>query len=330
MIIKLGVSKNLKLLVIICGILVHLISCAPSVKSVETSQRRSPKSNDYEMIYIVGGDRLSENTTTLGNISVYDAGLAINCGLEEVMIKAEEEAKRLGADAIKIIEINPPDFLSTCYRIEAIAIGYNGNDTGKVTYEKLLAPMDILDSAFVEFTDCAECKNYGDIENILNTKRSVLLPAIEIFTVYMDAGESLTNYPITESRMNEHLHLLLESFGWNVNLIYGEESYFDSLSLYYELLLKNLFYNNGNPLDWYIDASFNIEDSTTIIYIPVAIERKAQYSKSGRFYAIIIDNRGKILNYSCLGYDPKLWARNFNKFATDIEDKLPLIKEQVK
>ncbi len=67
--------QYLRLLISISLVVLNFISCAPSVTFVADTPQREPKPDEYEMLYISRGDRLSGNSIILGRISVYDAGI---------------------------------------------------------------------------------------------------------------------------------------------------------------------------------------------------------------------------------------------------------------
>jgi hypothetical protein len=92
-------------------------------------------------------------------------------------------------------------------------------------------------------------------------------------------------------------------------------------------LLNDILSGKGNPLDWGQNASIDIEDTTSIIYIPFAIEREAQHNVRARFYTLIANSKGKIIFCRCFDYDPQIWSKDFNAFANDVEGKLPLAKD---
>ena len=128
-------------------------SCAPSVSVTKFNEKRPPKPAEDKIFVFFNTDKLSDKCVPLGEISVYDAGLAVNCGFYDVLFKAMDQAKEIGADAIKVTEVKKPDLLSTCYRIKALAIAYNGLDTNKITKADFLAPPDSNDIAFLSFKD---------------------------------------------------------------------------------------------------------------------------------------------------------------------------------
>lgn len=55
----------------------------------------------------------------VGRIAVIDKGFKINCGYDRTMEQAEEKARKLGGNVIKMTDLKAPDAWSTCYRLRA-------------------------------------------------------------------------------------------------------------------------------------------------------------------------------------------------------------------
>lgn len=100
------------------GTIFILNSCAPKVS---TTISKSYPALDYREDVKVFGIQDSEpaNAEELGIVKIGDAGFTKDCGLDVVLEKAKAEARKVGGNAIKIIEHNPPGFGSSCHRITA-------------------------------------------------------------------------------------------------------------------------------------------------------------------------------------------------------------------
>jgi len=54
----------------------------------------------------------------LGEVHVYDGGLAFNCDYETVLDQAQQLVAKAGGDTLKLTKISTPNFwVSSCYRI---------------------------------------------------------------------------------------------------------------------------------------------------------------------------------------------------------------------
>ena len=279
---------------------IFLSSCAPSVSISSNGVKRSPKPDSYEMMIVKPYEQLSDSCKILGDIKVYDAGLAVNCGFNKVLNKLIKKAKLLGADAIKIVKINPPDMLSTCYRIEALAVSYDGINKDSLSYSEILAPPD---TSFISFKDC--------------------YPFFPV-TAYKDSMWNVDEEQITANRIRKYILAQIKKN--NKDVIFVDKS-FDDYKKYLNYttdILKKASLGKGNPLDWGENLELNTMDPSAIIYMPIAVERESQRSKKGRFYILLANMKGKILFSRSINYDPAVWSYHYSKFVEQAGPKLPL------
>ena len=300
---------------------IFLSSCAPSVSISSNGVKRSPKPDSYEMMIVKPYEQLSDSCKILGDIKVYDAGLAVNCGFNKVLNKLIKKAKLLGADAIKIVKINPPDMLSTCYRIEALAVSYDGINKDSLSYSEILAPPD---TSFISFKDCYPPKDYGNIDSIAKHINTIdLIPFFPV-TAYKDSLWNVDEEQITANRIRKYILAQIKKN--NKDVIFVDKS-FDDYKKYLNYttdILKKASLGKGNPLDWGENLELNTMDPSAIIYMPIAVERESQRSKKGRFYILLANMKGKILFSRSINYDPAVWSYHYSKFVEQAGPKLPL------
>ncbi|MBL8027498.1 MAG: hypothetical protein JNL74_13845 [Fibrobacteres bacterium] len=55
----------------------------------------------------------------VGGIRLSDTGFSLTCNKYDALAILQKEACSIGADIIIILEVDKPDFFSTCYRVEA-------------------------------------------------------------------------------------------------------------------------------------------------------------------------------------------------------------------
>lgn len=118
----------IKIAIFLIGCTVILSSCAPMVS---TSISKNYPSLDYrEEVRLFGvQDPIPVNAEELGIVKVGDNGLSTNCGWEVVVEKAKIEARKIGGNAIKIMDHNPPSALgSTCHSITAMILKVDNFD----------------------------------------------------------------------------------------------------------------------------------------------------------------------------------------------------------
>ena len=108
-------TRNVSIFIFLCVI----YSCSPKVTKVVV---KSYDPIDYKQDVIVFGldDAKPDGAEILGIIKIGDNGFTANCTLELVLETAKFEARKIGANAIKITEHKPPSaFGSSCHRISA-------------------------------------------------------------------------------------------------------------------------------------------------------------------------------------------------------------------
>lgn len=94
--------------------------CSCKTKVI-TTINKSYTPIDYrdKIIVFELNEALPENVEILGKIKIGDSGFTTNCSYETVMEQAKTEARKVGANGIKITEHKTPSAMSTCHRIKA-------------------------------------------------------------------------------------------------------------------------------------------------------------------------------------------------------------------
>ncbi|MEN8251744.1 MAG: hypothetical protein ABFS32_22685, partial [Bacteroidota bacterium] len=95
-----------------------LVSCNPKVS---TSITKSYPVLDYRQEVVVLGlnDEEPDSVEVLGQVQIGDTGFSTNCDYEVVINEAKYAARKIGGNAIKIIDHRPPSMASSCHRIVA-------------------------------------------------------------------------------------------------------------------------------------------------------------------------------------------------------------------
>lgn len=110
--------KHLTSLLFITALL-FLNSCSPKIS---TSLSKKYPALDYKQAVLVIGLNQTEpdDAEVLGKVKIGDGGFTTDCSYETVIDKAKMEARKIGGNAIKIIEHKPPTAMgSSCHRITA-------------------------------------------------------------------------------------------------------------------------------------------------------------------------------------------------------------------
>ena len=103
-----------------------LASCTPRVSVVSYDRTAAPKPAGCDLDVYSQYDDIPFLTKVLAEIDVGDTGFSVNCSADDVMEVIEEEACAVGADAIRLTNIQYPDARSTCFRTTALLLRYEG------------------------------------------------------------------------------------------------------------------------------------------------------------------------------------------------------------
>ena len=118
-----------KLKIIFLVIILFLgISCAPYIKYQPESASKSSKSPKYNISVYHELDPLPPQSRNMGKLSINNAVPSmINCDYNDVIRLAKWKVRRVGGDALHIINIKLPDDINSCYGITANIISFDQN-----------------------------------------------------------------------------------------------------------------------------------------------------------------------------------------------------------
>ncbi|MGC3976814.1 MAG: hypothetical protein QM751_00365 [Paludibacteraceae bacterium] len=130
-----------KLLFILTVFALAMISCSPKITTTISKQYPALKFNDDVKVFVLQ-DPTPTNSEEIGVVKIGDTGFSTNCDWEIVIEKAKLEARKVGGNAIKIIEHTPPSaFGSSCHRITAKILKVASFDSPQVN--------NIIDSTLI-------------------------------------------------------------------------------------------------------------------------------------------------------------------------------------
>ncbi len=107
---------TLQILVLVLSVIMY--SCAPKVVTTVSKSYPTLSFNDNVAVYSLQENKPAQSEV-IGVVKVSDSGFTIKCNYETVIEKAKLEARKMGGNALKIINHKKPDLISTCHRIEA-------------------------------------------------------------------------------------------------------------------------------------------------------------------------------------------------------------------
>lgn len=111
-------NENMKKLLLILTSL-FLYSCAPTISTTSMQNYSQLNPQDNVIVYREG-ETLPIDIKIIGRTAIGDSGFTTNCGLDVMIEKAKNEARKIGANAIVITKhILPSVWGSTCHQIKA-------------------------------------------------------------------------------------------------------------------------------------------------------------------------------------------------------------------
>lgn len=100
-------------------LLLIFYSCSPKIRSSIANNSFKILKNT-EQVIVIQGDKLPENSIFIGNLKIGDSGFTTDCSYKKIIQDAKTEARKSGANIIKISELkDPAKWGSTCYRLKA-------------------------------------------------------------------------------------------------------------------------------------------------------------------------------------------------------------------
>ena len=99
--------------------IISLNSCSPKIST--TLSRSYPSLGDEQKVVLIGlVEEEPDNSEFLGKVKVGDTGFTTKCAYDFVIEQAKSEARKIGGNAIKIVDHSLPTLMgSTCHRIVA-------------------------------------------------------------------------------------------------------------------------------------------------------------------------------------------------------------------
>ena len=123
-------ENNLKFKIILATIIFLGISCAPYIKYQPQSAPKSPKSAEYNISVYHELDPLPPQSRKMGKLSINNAiPSMINCDYSDVIRLAKWKVRKVGGDALHIINIKLPEDANSCYGITANIISFDQIET---------------------------------------------------------------------------------------------------------------------------------------------------------------------------------------------------------
>ncbi|MEH6681679.1 MAG: hypothetical protein V7724_14110 [Sediminicola sp.] len=105
---------------------IGITSCSPKITSNFTNPQ--PKLSIDENVALLDIDHdLPENVVKVGDLRFQDSMFSTDCSFNSLMTQARNEARKNGANIVKVIDKKKPDLWSSCYRLKIELYKYEGD-----------------------------------------------------------------------------------------------------------------------------------------------------------------------------------------------------------
>ncbi len=111
-----------------------MTSCSPKISSNFTNPQ--PKLSTDESVALLDIEhQLPENLVKVGDLRFQDSLLSTDCSFNSLMTRARNEARKNGANIVKVIDKKKPDLWSSCYRLKIELYKSNGDVSSLPQYK---------------------------------------------------------------------------------------------------------------------------------------------------------------------------------------------------
>ena len=113
---------------------IGITSCSPKITSNLTNPL--PKLSIEDKIALLDLEhKLPENIVKVGDLRFQDSGFSTDCSFNSLMNQARIEARKNGANIVKVVEKKKPDLWSSCFRLKIELYKYDGDISSLPQYK---------------------------------------------------------------------------------------------------------------------------------------------------------------------------------------------------
>ncbi len=123
-----------EILFIMTTIIIGLSGCSPKISSNITNPNSALSSNE-EVAFLDIEHPLPENLVKVGELRFQDSGFSTDCSFNSLLNKARIEARKNGANIVKVTNKKKPDLWSSCYRLKIDLYNHKGDVSKLEQYE---------------------------------------------------------------------------------------------------------------------------------------------------------------------------------------------------
>ncbi len=114
--------------------IIGITSCSPKISSNFTNPQ--PKLSIDENVALLDIEHnLPENVVKIGELRFQDSMFSTDCSFNSLMTQARNEARKNGANIVKVMDKKKPDLWSSCYRLKIELYKYDGDVSSLSQYK---------------------------------------------------------------------------------------------------------------------------------------------------------------------------------------------------
>lgn len=110
-------------------------SCSPKISSNFTNKQPKLSIDDKVALLDIDDKLPNSKLIKVGDLRFQDSGFSTDCSFNSLMNMARTEARKNGANIVKVIDKKKPDLWSSCYRLKIELYKYNGDVTTIPQYQ---------------------------------------------------------------------------------------------------------------------------------------------------------------------------------------------------
>ena len=126
-------KKMTKILFLIT--VIGITSCSPKISSNFINPQPKLSIDEKVALLDIEHNLPKNNIIKVGELRFQDSGFSTDCSFNSLMTQARNEARKNGANIVKVVDKKKPDLWSTCYRLKIDLYKYDKDVSSLPQYQ---------------------------------------------------------------------------------------------------------------------------------------------------------------------------------------------------
>ena len=126
-------KKMTKILFLIT--VIGITSCSPKISSSFINPQPKLSIDEKVALLDIEHNLPKNNIIKVGELRFQDSGFSTDCSFNSLMTQARNEARKNGANIVKVVDKKKPDLWSTCYRLKIDLYKYDKDVSSLPQYQ---------------------------------------------------------------------------------------------------------------------------------------------------------------------------------------------------